>query len=366
MTLILKINSRHPEGSKISRASEIILKGGTVVFPTETVYGIGANAFDKTACRNIFRTKQRNPDNPLIVHVSSMEMADKVAHIPSKYRQIIKRIWPAPFTIVVKAKKSVPKVVTAGLDTVCVRMPQNKIALSLIDAAGVPIAAPSANISRFPSSTRPSHVKAHFRGKVDAIIESKPSRFGIESTILDLERFVLLRPGAFTVSQIEHAFGRKVIVTNESRGLLDHTASLSPGTKHMHYSPSTPLFLFNGNAASLKSIMSDFKGKFVFIGSSESCRLVSETAAKAINLGKNRDMRKIASNLFHALIVLDSIRPEFAIVESFPEKGLGLAVMNRLRKACRHRYFDNKAKLARLVQDNTLRLRAVQTYNDNK
>lgn len=215
MTIILNIRSASDRkaSTSIRRAAEIIRNGGMVVFPTETVYGIGASAFNGKACKKIFRVKGRAADNPLIVHVSSMRMADAVGFIPKRYSRILARVWPAPLTVVVRAKGSLPRVVTGGLDTVAIRMPDNKIALDLIKESGVPIAAPSANISRKPSSTSASHAKKYFDGRVDAIIASEPSRFGIESTVINLADFSLLRPGSYTVGQIEKAFGKRITVT---------------------------------------------------------------------------------------------------------------------------------------------------------
>jgi L-threonylcarbamoyladenylate synthase len=350
MTLILKINSRKPEPPKIRKAALIIRNGGIVVFPTETVYGIGANALDARACRKIFRIKKRKMDNPLIVHISSMKMANEVADIPAKYSKVLERIWPAPLSVVAKARKAVPKMVTAGLRTVSLRMPQNKVALMLIRESGVPIAAPSANISGRPSSTRASHAIGYFNGKVDAIIDAGPSMFGVESTIIDLSRFVLLRPGAYTVNQINRSFKKKITVAKESIGpLKSGQKPISPGTKYVHYSPSTPLFMFNGKKPMLAEITSGFKGRFAFIGSEESCRLVRKNARRTINLGKRREKHGIAANLFHALISLDTTNTEFAITEDFSEEGLGLAIMNRLRKACGHRYFKDGKELDNLV-----------------
>ncbi|MDE1823038.1 MAG: threonylcarbamoyl-AMP synthase, partial [Candidatus Micrarchaeota archaeon] len=156
-TRIIRINADRPEKRNVERAAAAIRNGGIVVFPTETVYGIGANALDAKACRRIFSVKGRQRDNPLIVHVSSMKMTEEIGVIPSRYREILKRIWPAPLTVIVKSKDKVPKVVTAGLDTVAIRMPDNRVALEMIRRAGVPVAAPSANPSKMPSSTAFRH-----------------------------------------------------------------------------------------------------------------------------------------------------------------------------------------------------------------
>lgn len=347
--LILKINPHKPERRKIEKAAEAIRRGRLVVFPTETVYGIGANAFDPKACRMIFKAKGRPSDNPLIVHVSDMRMAGKVAEIPRLYSNIIGKIWPAPITFIMNARKGLPKAVTAGLETVAVRMPSDRVALALIKASGVPIAAPSANISRKPSSTSAGHALKYFAKSVDVIIDSGRSRFGLESTILDLRSFKLLRPGAFTIEEIEKAFGRRPLVTKETKGIIESGKATNPGMKYRHYSPETPLFLFEGKQKDLPKILSGLKGRFAFIGSSESSRLLRGIAEKTIILGRKNDSRTIARRLFDSLIELDSLGLEFGIAESFSEKDYGLAVMNRLRKASRHRSFRTRKELEHLI-----------------
>lgn len=350
MTLFLKVSARKPGPDEIGKAAEAIRKGGLVVFPTETVYGIGADATNEAACRRIFRAKKRARDNPLIVHVSSLRMAEGIGVIPREYRQIIERIWPAPITFVVMARPGLPKAVTAGLKTVCVRMPDDPVALSLIRRAGVPIAAPSANPSKKPSATSGSHALAYFDGKVDVILDAGRTRHGIESTILDLRDFRLLRPGAFTIEEIAKAFGKKPKVTKDAKGMGGSGRPLSPGMKYRHYSPETPLFLYEGKpgklAAALKGIGA---GYFAFIGSKETSRLIGGLAPRKIVLGSRKNPDEIASNLFDALIRLDSLGARFAVAESFAEKGKGLAVMNRLRKASSHRSFTTRQELVNLL-----------------
>jgi len=350
MTLILQVARGRDNRSGIRKAAKIIRNGGIVVFPTETVYGIGANALDANASRKIYKIKGRKQDNPLIVHVSDMRMAQRVAIIPDKYIGILGRIWPAPLTIIVKARSIVPKVVTAGLSTVAIRVPDNAIALSLIRQSALPIAAPSANMSKKPSSTDASHVKKYFDGKVDAIIDGGRSRLGIESTVIDLDKFMLLRPGSYPVEEIEKAFNRKIKVTRSARGLSKQEARpLSPGMKYRHYSPDTPIFLFTGKMGSLPSITKG-TGAFAFIGSAEACKLMKGHAHAMMNLGSRSKPGKIASNLFGSLIALDSKKADFAIIEGFKEEGIGLAVMNRIRKACANKYFSDKRGLERILR----------------
>ncbi len=345
---MLRINPKKPEPQKIAAAARIILKGGLVVFPTETVYGIGANALDALACRKIFIAKGRPSDNPLIVHVSGMEMAKSIAKMPARYRKGIEASWPGPITFILKAREALPGIVTANLRTVAVRMPSNKVALALIRGAGVPIAAPSANISKKPSSTSASHARKYFKGKVDLIIDSGSAEFGLESTVLDLRSFTILRPGAFTVEQIQKAFGIKPKLPADQA--KNEKPPASPGTKYRHYSPETPLFLYVGRPQSLASALGKAGAGFAFIGSAESCARARRFAAKTISLGRRRDMRTVARNLFAALIALDELHLGFAVVESFGEKGYGLAIMNRLRKAAQHREFRSAEQLERMVR----------------
>jgi L-threonylcarbamoyladenylate synthase len=349
--LILKINPRRPERDKIKIAAEAIKKGGLVVFPTETVYGIGADAFDEKACAKIFRAKGRPSDNPIIVHVSDLRMAKCVAEIPPIYSNIIAAIWPAPITFIMKARNELPKIVTAGLNTVAVRMPSNRVALELIKASGLPIAAPSANISKKPSSTSALHAIKYFGKAVDVIIDSGRSKFGLESTILDLRSFKVLRPGAFTVEEIEKAFGRRPTVTGETRGIDESKAALSPGMKYRHYSPETPLFLFVGEGDELKKILEKADDPFAFLGSKELSGKIGKRTDQKIILGSRKNLKEIAANLFDALIALDSLKVKYAIIESFDEKGYGLAIMNRLRKATQHKAFKTAPELEKLVDE---------------
>lgn len=340
-TTVLKVDWNHPEKDKISIASSAITSGELVVFPTETVYGIGANALDAAACQKIYRVKERKSDNPLIVHVSSMQMADKIAIIPKKHRRHVESSWPGPITFVVKARKVLPRTVTGGLDTVAVRMPRCRIALDLINASGVPIAAPSANISKKPSSTKAKHALKYFMGKVQIIISSKDSRYGIESTVLDLETFEILRPGSFSAERIKSIFGKAPQAYTPT--LTSKSPPRSPGLKYRHYSPSTPLFAYAGDStAAINKITSGMKN-FCFIGSAESCRIVA--APHKISLGSRRQKAAIARNLYAALIDLDDIGVDFCIIENFDMKGIGAAIANRIEKATNHRSFSTRREL---------------------
>lgn len=348
--LVLKINPSRPEASKIKKAAEAIKKGKIVVFPTETVYGIGASAFNSKACSRIFKIKGRPRDNPLIVHVSDMKMAERIAVIPPNYRKAIEKIWPAPITFVVKARKNLPKAVTAGLSTVCIRMPSNKVALELIKESG-PIAAPSANLSKRPSSTSGEHALGYFRQSVDIIIDSGRSSFGLESTILDLRSFMLLRPGSFTLEEIRKAFGKTPKVAEEVKGSKSSIA-IAPGTKYRHYAPLTPIFLFLGKPEKLKEMLGKEEGKnTAFIGSKETAKILGNKVRYKLILGSKNDLQEIGRNLFSSLIELDKLKARFSIVESFSREGYGLAIMNRLQKASNYKTFSRQKELERLLKE---------------
>jgi L-threonylcarbamoyladenylate synthase len=349
-TAIIKIDSLKPQPERISKAAKFIQNGGVVVFPTETVYGIGANAFDDAACKKIFEIKGRPADNPLIVHVYSLDQAVKIAHIENKYLNKIKKIWPSPITFIAKARADLPKSVTAGLDTVAIRMPAHPVALSLIKKAGVPIAAPSANPSQKPTATTGSQCIKYFDRKVDCIIDSGSSFFGLESTIIDLRTFTLLRPGPFTPEEIETAFSMKPHVGKIASG----TASagrrvISPGTKYRHYAPETPLFMFEGDERRLSSMLESIEVPFAIIGSSEMCAFAERLGCSTVSMGSRKDLYNIAKNLYSSVILLDSLKVKFGIVESFEQRGVGLAIMNRLRKASANKSFSTKRELLKLL-----------------
>ncbi len=350
-TTVLKIDPVKPEKSLISRASRILKAGGLVVFPTETVYGIGADALNEEACSRIFDVKGRPRDNPLVVHVSSVEKAREIVDIPEKYMKVIRRIWPSPITFIAKLKIGLPKVVTAGLSTVTVRMPAHPAALALIKEVGL-IAAPSANPSGKPTATNGKQVISYFDGKVDCIIDSGRTFLGIESTIIDLERFELLRPGPFTPEEIEKAFGMKPKISDITRGMAVVDKTLSPGTKYAHYAPHTELYMFDGKVSSLVKVLdlAESLSPFGFIGSEESCNVMSDSfGCSTISLGSKKDIYDIAKNLYDGLIALDSLKVKFGIIESFDEKGIGLAIMNRIRKASSGKAFRNIEEFEKLL-----------------
>ncbi len=248
MTLILTEN-------EIAQAALLLKEGNVVAFPTETVYGLGASIFQPDAIARIFQVKGRPQDNPLIAHVSSYEQIQRIAHeIPPIFNLLAEALFPGPLTVVLKRRQDVPSIVSAGLDTIALRMPSHPIARQLIEALGEPIVAPSANISGIPSATRCSHVIDDFDGKIAAVIDGGSTQFGIESTVISLVGPipVLLRPGAISVERIEQVIQRPVRLACAS----DLSAPSSPGMKYRHYAPKTPIALFKDSVAMLNALES--------------------------------------------------------------------------------------------------------------
>ncbi|WP_337860481.1 L-threonylcarbamoyladenylate synthase [Ferroplasma sp.] len=327
MTEIIHINDNNYNLS-IKKCADIIKGGGTVVFPTETVYGLGADAFNPEACSKIFKAKNRPADNPLIVHISNMKMLDRVAYIDDELKEKMKDIWPSPITLLLKKKNTVPDIVSAGLDTVCIRFPDNRIALDLIEASG-PIAAPSANISTKPSIVDSGTAIKELNGRVDAIIDAGRVKYGVESTILDCTQtpYRLLRAGAFTVDDIEYMIG-DVYIDPLVKGYTQSKVALTPGLKYRHYAPSKKLFLIENEDKFRDFISSGNVQDFFILSSDQNCSLAN---GECINLGK--DIYEVAHNLFYDFRLLDASDKKYGVIQSFPENGIGLAVMNRIRKA---------------------------------
>ncbi|VVC00527.1 Threonylcarbamoyl-AMP synthase [uncultured archaeon] len=327
-TEIIKIGRTGARIAKISKASKIIRAGGLVAFPTETVYGLGANALDAKAVRKIFMAKGRPFDDPLIVHISSESQVFELARKVTAHAKILMgKFWPGPLTIVLEKNKAVPKITTAGLDTVAIRMPENKTAFALIRASGCPIAAPSANLFGKPSPTNARHVLDDLEGKIDAVIDGGQTRIGVESTVIDLsgKSPVMIRPGGITLEQLEAAIGKvkmhpmsKKIAKNNA-GNSKKVLAIAPGMKYRHYAPEAEVILVEGPSPKAKKeireIMSKNRGKKI----------------KVMHLGRRPGAD--AKMLYSRLRELDSGKVELAIVHCSSEKGIGLAVMNRLRKA---------------------------------
>ena len=363
-----------PTAAAIEEAVHLLRAGEVVAFPTETVYGLGANGFDAAACAKIYEAKGRPSDNPLILHIAHRAMLDEVAlDVPEMAEHLLAAFAPGPLTLVLRRRAAVPDRITGGLATVGVRMPENDAALALIRAAGVPLAAPSANTSGRPSPTTAETVLEDLAGRIPLILDGGPCRFGVESTIVDVtgEAAVILRPGAITREMLEEVVAdvrldpglaaqeraaqmgvgaRCPAAANgaeagEAAGV--HTvaaAPRAPGMKYTHYAPRAPLTLLTAPPAALpaafRAALAEAAGKSVgLIVTDETAAALAGEAEEdfVVRLGARKDVRSIAAHLYEALRAFDEKKVDFILGEALDESGLGLAIMNRLKKAAGYR-----------------------------
>ncbi|MDF2676233.1 MAG: threonylcarbamoyl-AMP synthase [Bacillota bacterium] len=339
-TKIVRIEKNNNAQEIISEAAKIINDGGLVVFPTETVYGIGADALNDDAVDKIFKAKGRPQDNPLIVHISSMdELNNLVSEIPEKAKKLSEAFWPGPLTLILKKSKIMSDKITAGLDTVAVRYPSNEIALQLIKISGKPIAAPSANTSGKPSPTEASHVIEDLMGKVDMIIDGGSTYIGLESTVIDMTSDIpmILRPGGITKEDVESILGEceydpAIIKSNEK------IIPKSPGQKYRHYSPKAEVILYKGSIENIaEKINQDYEealhqGKHPGIMSTNQTEKYYNSKT-TLCMGDRTKLLTISSNLFSCLRKFDEMGVDVIFAEAVEEQGLGKAIMNRVGKA---------------------------------
>lgn len=296
----------------LDQAAKIIKSGGLVVFPTETVYGLGANALDAQAVKKIFIAKGRPSDNPIIVHIATLEQLSELTdHISSLEQKLIDVFWPGPLTLIFQKKGNISVVISGGLPTIAIRMPSHPFARDLIHHAGVPIAAPSANISGRPSGTTGEHAFGDLEGKVDMIIDAGASDIGLESTVVRAEngRIVVLRPGAITKEMLEKISGEVSFAKDKS------ALNASPGTKYQHYSPKARVEIFKSNAELREQLA------------------ILQKQNKKVGILSERNLEKASKNLYRNLRDFDKEGVDVILCESFPEEGLGAAIMDRLRRA---------------------------------
>ncbi|MBQ6893278.1 MAG: threonylcarbamoyl-AMP synthase [Clostridia bacterium] len=328
------------DDTSLTRAGDILRNGGLVVFPTETVYGLGANALDASAAKKIYAAKGRPSDNPLIVHISTPEEADKYAMTGEEFARLAKAFMPGPLTVIMPKRDCIPDTVTGGLDSVGIRCPENKVARALIRAAGVPIAAPSANVSGKPSPTSANHVKGDLDGKVDMIIDGGECTVGLESTIVKIEggKITLLRPGAITLDMLSALFDNIEIADAVTNKLEENARPLSPGMKYRHYAPSAPLYLLDGS--------DEKRIAYCSAADSDTLLLVFDEEAKdfashnVITIGKKSDEVSQAKRLFAALREADKTNCK-KILAPLPKKsGISLALYNRMIRAAAHNIIE--------------------------
>lgn len=322
---------------EVIRAAGCLKEGGLVAFPTETVYGLGAIATSEQAVAQIFAAKGRPSDNPLIIHIGDKDqLSDWVSKFPDVAKKLVHSFWPGPLTLVLPHQGNIAPNVTAGLDTVAVRMPSHPVALALLQLTGEPVAAPSANRSGRPSPTEAAHVWHDLAGRLDILLDGGETGIGVESTVVDVteETPVLLRPGGITIEALTQAVGHIEV----DPGLKQESAPRSPGMKYRHYAPQAEMWLVEGNEenvlARIRELGADAmrKGRKVGILTTEE-HVGKFQADVVVSCGRRSDPPSVARGLYQALRLFDARGVDFILAETFPEKGIFYSVMNRLRKA---------------------------------
>ncbi len=341
----LYLSAENPDTAVI--AGKIIQQGGLVAIPTETVYGLGANGLDEAAVAKIFEAKGRPQDNPLILHVSETAEIEKFCHsIPEAAYTLAEKFWPGPLTIVLPARDTVPKRTTGGLSTVAVRCPDCQVTREIIRCAGVPIAAPSANISGKPSTTTAQHVRHDHDGRIDAIVDGGPCRVGVESTIVDLteSRPRLLRPGGITPEQLRSVLGDLVIDKAVTAQIDKDAVVKAPGMKYKHYAPACDVVIVSGSREKAAAyIHSHFEASDRVLCFEEELPLYKDCAPLAY--GKESDVSTLSAGLFSALRILDDPGIHRVYARCPIGEGVAFAVQNRLKKAAAFHIIDAEAEV---------------------
>ncbi len=321
----------------INLAASFIKTGGVVGMPTETVYGLAANALDEKAVAKIFEAKGRPSDNPLIVHISDFEDIEKftlVKEVPEVAKLLADKFWPGPLTIIMPKSDVVPEITTGGLDTVAVRLPADKNARRLISAAGCPLAAPSANISGSPSPTTANHVFSDMNGKIPAIIDGGECKVGLESTVVSIKDDIItvLRPGGVTVEDLQSVYDKVEVCDAVLNKLKEGETALSPGMKYKHYAPQAVVCLVKGSDNAFCSFVNSQNPRTTVALCYEED--VENINIPAIPMGRKADLNTQAHNLFKDLRLIDEYEGvEVAYVRCPEAEGIGMAVLNRLIRA---------------------------------
>jgi len=337
----------------LDEAAEIIRRGGTVAFPTETVYGLGADGLNPEAVRKIFEAKERPPGNPLSLLVHSREDLEKVAkHIPEKAFRLMDAFWPGPLTIVLEKKDIVPEITSGNLPSIGLRMPDHRIPLELVKRAGTPLAAPSANLSGKPSPSLAAHVLADLTGRIDAVIDGGGAAIGLESTVIDMtvEPPVVLRPGAVGIAELEGVIGKVRPTYDEAAaGTGETVPEKQAGQKYSHYTPDTQVVLVEGDREKVSEKIGTLLENSRREGKKVGLLLSDETAGffaseglsaqECFLLGSREEPEEAARRLFEGLRALDAKSLDVILADgSFSPSGLGAALLNRLREAASVRY----------------------------
>jgi len=337
-TRLVTVDPAGPDTEVIRQAAAILAAGGLVAFPTETVYGLGADAFNAKAVERIFDVKGRPADNPIIVHLADASaLGSVVTSVPEVAATLIARFWPGPLTLVLPAAPTVPAVTRGGLPTVAVRVPSHPVAHALIQSAGRPIAAPSANRSGRPSPTTANHVSADLEGAIDIILDGGPTPVGVESTVVDLtdKTPTLLRPGGIPLETLERLLGHIIVAPRRWTPALQR----SPGTRYRHYAPRAQLMLIEAPAdrigTELAAAVYRLWGQGMRVGVMATAEAAGGLPSGAVIriMGSRSEPPTIAANLFAQLRELDDAGLDAIVVEGIDERGVGRAVMDRLRRA---------------------------------
>ena len=348
-TILAKVDLRQPDSAEvIQTAAKILQEGGLVAFPTETVYGLGGNGLDSAACEKIYLAKGRPSDNPLILHISDFEELEPIVREVSPAAQkLMDAFWPGPLTMVFPKADIVPEKATGGLDTVAVRFPSHPVARAIIRAAGLPIAAPSANSSGKPSPTRASHVEFDLNGKIDMIVDGGAAEWGLESTIVDVSGEVpmILRPGAVTKEMMEEVVGTVEIDPAILKKPAADLKPKAPGMKYTHYSPKAEVILVKGETKAVVDEINRLAAEDMAHGCKTGVMATEETKDLyktdiVLSLGSRERPEQIGANLFKFLRKFDYLGAERVYSEVFSEEGEGLAIMNRLNKAAGYQTID--------------------------
>jgi len=340
-TKVVNIDEENINKLEIEECGEILRNGGLVAFPTETVYGLGANALDPNAIKKIFEVKGRPQDNPLIVHISDFEdIKPLVVDIPEIANKIMNKFWPGPLTIILKKSSIIPSVTCAGLDSVGIRMPSSNIARQIIRASKVPIAGPSANISGRPSPTDAERCIEDLNGKIECIVSGEKCNVGVESTIVDCTTYppCILRPGGLTLEMLKSIDDNIYIDSAIMKKCDKDFKPKAPGMKYKHYAPKAPVKIIQGDlmktTVKINEMARDYIEQNKVVGIMATNETLKEyNNAVVISLGSREEMSSIARNLFETLRSFDDNKVDIILSEAFEEEGIGIAVMNRLKKS---------------------------------
>lgn len=333
--------------SEIKEAAALIKKGGLVSFPTETVYGLGADAMNDQAVKNVYQAKGRPSDNPLIVHVASKEeVYAYVKSVPEIAETLMEHFWPGPLTLIFAVKEGVfADTVTSGLNSVAIRMPQNQATIELIKEAGVPLVGPSANTSGKPSPTTAMHVYHDLKGKIAGILDDGETGVGLESTVLDVtdpQQPTILRPGGISKDELENIIGSVFV---DQHLVSNEETPKAPGMKYKHYSPNEPVIIVDGDTALFQKAVAQYESigeKIGLLAEDEVVDAFKNQVSAVFSLGGKEDIQAASRKLYAGLRYFEDTEATLILAQAYSEEGIGTAYMNRLKKAAGNQYFNEK------------------------